>query len=314
MKPVFDVLRQPLVIGTFVLSALIVVGFYFRSHWYYGDVEQVPEDLLHYTPTPAVSRRDPEVSKRRLPQKDGSATGSVSDSSEGTAVAADKIDDFSDFEDIPVYYFPDGTPVPDHLLIPNKWLDLHMEDFDALDSQELAEVEAHLRRVIEEVLANHNPNRPIGEIWDAYIDMERTRKAEDEAAGKNWLSGGSLGHTCFRIYNFPEIVQLKLSSGIEGERFHDMYMVDMGVFDPDWNLHRLPDGRPFRTESGYLYEFHLSAVDEEDIAINSRAFKVGHSGPNAQLVVVDLSETSDAELERLGGWNYNYHLYKGEGK
>lgn len=314
MKPVFDVLRQPLVIGTLVLSALIVVGFYFGSHWYYGDVEPVPEDLLHYTPTPAVSRGDPEVSKRRLPQKGGSATGSVSDSSEGAAVAADKIDDFSDFEDTPVHYFADGTPVPDHLLIPNKWLDLHMEDFDALDSQELAELEAHMKRVLAEVLANHNPNRPIGDIWDAYIDMERARKAEDEATGKNWLSGGSIGHTLFRIYNFPEIVQLKLSSGIEGERFHDMYMVDMGVFDPDWNLHRLPDGRPFRTESGYLYEFHLSAVDEEDIAINSRTFRVGHSGPNAQPVVVDLSETSDAELERLGGWNYNYHLYKGEGK
>lgn len=311
MKPVFDVLRQPLVIGTFVLSALIVVGFYFGSHWYYGDTEPVPENLLRDTPTPAVSRGDPEVSKRRLPQKDGSATGSVSDSSEGAAVAADKMDDFSDFEDTPVHYFADGTPVPDHLLIPNKWLDLHVEDFDP---QEWTEFGEHGRRIIEEVLANHNLNRPIGDIWDAYINMQRVRKAEDEAAGKNWLSGGSIGHQFSMVYNFPEIVQLELSSGIEGERFHDMYMVDMGVFDPDWNLHRLPDGRPFRTESGYLYEFHLSAVDKEDIATNSRTFRVGHSGPNAQLVVVDLSETSDAELERLGGWNYNYHLYKGEGK
>ncbi len=310
MKPVFDVLRQPLVIGTFVLSALIVVGFYFGSHWYYGDVDPVPEDLLRYTPTPTVSRGVPEVFKGSLPRNDGSTTGSVSDNNEGTV---DKSLDDSSVSSR-VEYFADGPRVPDHLLIPDKWLDLHMEDFDALDPQELAELEAHGRRVLEEVLANHNPNRPIGEIWDAYIDMERARKAEDEAAGKNWLSGGNLGHTFFRIYNFPEIVQLKLSSGIEGERFHDMYMVDMGVFDPDWNLQRLPDGRPFRTESGYLYEFHLSAFDEEDIAINSRTFRVGHSGTDAQLVVVDLSETSDEELERLGGWNYNDHLYKGEGR
>jgi hypothetical protein len=209
-------------------------------------------------------------------------------------------------------YFADGTPVPEHLLIPDKWLALHMEDADALDPQELAELEAHMRRVIEEVLANHNPNRPIGEIWDAYIDMERARKAEDEAAGKNWLSGGSLGHTSFRIYNFPEIVQLKLSSGIEGERFHDMYMVDIGVFDPDWNLHRLPDGREFRTETGYLYEFRLTAVSEAEIAIGTRTLRVGHSGVDAQLVVINLNETSDEELERLGGWNYNYNLYKVE--
>ena len=41
MKTVFDVLRQPLVIGALVLSILIVVGVYFGSDWYYGDVEPV---------------------------------------------------------------------------------------------------------------------------------------------------------------------------------------------------------------------------------------------------------------------------------
>lgn len=41
MKTVLDVIRQPLVIGAFVLSLLIVVGAYFGSHWYYGDVEPV---------------------------------------------------------------------------------------------------------------------------------------------------------------------------------------------------------------------------------------------------------------------------------
>ena len=211
-----------------------------------------------------------------------------------------------------IEYFADGTQVLEHLLIPDKWLDLHMEDFDALDPQELAEFEPHGRGVLEEVLANHNPNRPIGEIWDAYIDMEQTRKAKDEAAGKNWLSGGNLGHQFSMVYNFPEIIQLQISFGIEGERFHDMYMVDMGVFDPDWNLHRLPDGREFRTETGYLYEFRLTAVSEAEIAIGTRTLRVGHSGVDAQLVVINLNETSDEELERLGGWNYNYNLYKVE--
>ena len=41
MKDVFDLIRQPLVIGAFVLSTLIVVGVYFGSHWYYGDVAPV---------------------------------------------------------------------------------------------------------------------------------------------------------------------------------------------------------------------------------------------------------------------------------
>ena len=38
MKTLFDVLRQPLVIGAFVLSTLIVVGAYFGSQWYYGSL------------------------------------------------------------------------------------------------------------------------------------------------------------------------------------------------------------------------------------------------------------------------------------
>ena len=55
MKTVFDVLRQPLVIGALVLSILIVVGVYFGSHWYYGDVEpvEIPEGSA---PTPYLPK------------------------------------------------------------------------------------------------------------------------------------------------------------------------------------------------------------------------------------------------------------------
>ena len=41
MKTILDLIRQPLVIGAFVLSTLIVSGAYFGSHWYYGDVESI---------------------------------------------------------------------------------------------------------------------------------------------------------------------------------------------------------------------------------------------------------------------------------
>ena len=57
MKAVFDVLRQPPIIGAFVLSILIVVGAYFGSHWYYGEVKPVPEHLLKLEPTyPSVNQ------------------------------------------------------------------------------------------------------------------------------------------------------------------------------------------------------------------------------------------------------------------
>lgn len=54
MKTVFDVIRQPLVIGAVAVSILIVVGAYFGSHWYYGDVEPVemPEFSAATPPLP----------------------------------------------------------------------------------------------------------------------------------------------------------------------------------------------------------------------------------------------------------------------
>ncbi len=55
MKTVFDVIRHPLVIGALILSILIVVGVYFGSHWYYGDVE--PVGILEVSaPTPPLPR------------------------------------------------------------------------------------------------------------------------------------------------------------------------------------------------------------------------------------------------------------------
>ena len=51
MKIVCDVLRQPLVVGAFVLSILLVVGAYFGSHWYYGDIELVEMPEVSASPS-----------------------------------------------------------------------------------------------------------------------------------------------------------------------------------------------------------------------------------------------------------------------
>ena len=69
MRSVFDVLRQPLVIGAFVLSVLIVVGAYFGSHWYYGDVE--PIDIpAQATLVPSRSVSVPEANLEGLQMAD----------------------------------------------------------------------------------------------------------------------------------------------------------------------------------------------------------------------------------------------------
>ena len=69
MRSIFDVLRQPLVIGAFVLSVLIVVGAHFGSHWYYGDVE--PIDIpAQTTLVPSLSVSVPEANLEGLQMAD----------------------------------------------------------------------------------------------------------------------------------------------------------------------------------------------------------------------------------------------------
>ena len=285
--------------GACLIGALIVMGIYFGSHWYYGEVEPVSEELLHYTPSPAVSRGTPEVSKGRLSWNADSATGSVSSSSEGAGQAADGMDDLDDLEYTPVYYFPDGTPVPEHLLCPEKWIGVHITTLSDEERQELAE---HWKKMMNEVNANYNLNRPVSELWDRFIELERQYQAQAEQDNKfgRGIAGGSIALQYEQYYNFPEVVRL---SEDEPDRFFNTFMVEKGAFDPDWNLYELPDGREFRAGDGYLYEFRYRSGNA------SRTRKFGHSGRDAQLVVIDLNETSDEELERLGGWNYNYNPY-----
>ena len=289
--------------GACLIAVLIVVGSYFGSHWYYGEVEPVPEELLRYTPSPAVSRGAPEVSKGRSSWNDDSATGSVSSSSEGAGQAADGMDDLDDLEYTPVYYFPDGTPVPEHLLCPEKWISVYMGDL-LEDNQEYDELVAHSRKVKDEVIANHNLKRPVSELWDQFIDLEKQYKAQSLQDNQSGLSiaGGRIDLLYEQYYDFPEIFQLKEE---DSDRFFNMWMVDRGNFDPDWNLHILPDGREFRAGDGYMYEFRYTTVGNVDpdgvTEIYERTSRVSHSGRDAQLVVIDLNETSDEELERLGG-------------
>ena len=295
--------------GACLIGALIVMGIYFGSHWYYGEVEPVSEELLHYTPSPAVSRGTPEVSKGRLSWNADSATGSVSSSSEGAGQAADGMDDLDDLEYTPVYYFPDGTPVPEHLLCPEKWDGVYLYD---LGDQEPAELAAHWKKMTDEVIANHNLNRPLAELWPRFIELEREYQAQAIQDNKSgWsIAGGKIDLQYEQYYNFPEILRL---SEEDSDRWFNMFMVDKGNYDPDWNLYTLPDEREFRAGDGYMYEFHYRSVGNVDpdgvTEIYERTSRVSHSGRDAQLVVIDLNETSDEELERLGGWNYNYNPY-----
>lgn len=285
--------------GACLLVVLIVVGSYFGSHWYYGDIEPVPEELLRYTPSPPVSRG---VSKERSAKNDGPATGSVSDSSDVAVRVDDEIGDFS--EDIPVYYFPDGTPVPEHLLCPEKWVGAYIS---SLDKTEYAEAEQHIQAVAREIVANYNPNRPLAEVWYSFIEAEQQLWAQSEDAGKIQSVGSNRIDWMYeQIRNFPEIFKLISEEGPSG-MWSRVYRVEMGDMDPDWNLEILPDGRKFRAEYGYRYRFTSVASNYNYVEFCSSDLDT------AELVVVDnYEQLSNVELERLGGWNYNFNPYTGE--
>ena len=70
MKPLLDFIREPIIIGSFALAVLIVIGAYFGSHYYYGDVEviDIPEPLA-LTPSQPSSQASLEVNLDGLTQQ-----------------------------------------------------------------------------------------------------------------------------------------------------------------------------------------------------------------------------------------------------
>lgn len=203
---------------------------------------------------------------------------------------------------------PSADDFPEHLLCPEKWVGVYISAIDE-DEAKFAEGQQHMLAVAREIIANHNPNRSLAEVWPLFIEEEKLLHAQSEDAGKFTLSigGNRIDWMYEQVRNFPEIFDLILEEGPDG-RWVDVYNVEMGYLSPDWNLTTLPDSREFRVRNGYRYQIHVG--DEHaggmiEICLSDLA--------TAQLIVIDdLEQTSDAELERLGGWKYNINPYTNE--
>ena len=93
MKTVLEVLRQPLVISALVLSILIVVGMYFGSHWYYGDVE--PVDMPEVSAPPPSLPKNPSSAKVDLSDLQGESLPTQTESEPTvSSVEGESVDDF----------------------------------------------------------------------------------------------------------------------------------------------------------------------------------------------------------------------------
>ena len=191
--------------------------------------------------------------------------------------------------------------VPEHLHCPEEWVGVYGNALSKDDHEELKRIS--LPRIIE-ILSKYNPRRPLTEVWPLFIESEKYYHANaDPALLDSGEAQGRLDWQYQNLLDFPEIFVLGSTDVSEQLRDQDhfttMRMVATGLWDPDLNVHILQDGREFRPRDGYHYEaiFEMTGIG------------FGHSGRNAKVVKIYLSDTSDEELEQLGGWNYNIDPY-----
>ena len=216
-----------------------------------------------------------------------------------------------------------GVPddIPEHLKLPPELNNGHYrgrQEYTPERPEPSYEEVLRFGNIIKEIIRDYNPERPIAEVWPQFIEAEKIYREHAER---------DLGYTPLTIYNydrfdwvyeqtwaFPEVTALLFSEGEKEARGEDSHFeftrqIDMGECDPDWNLMPLRDGREFRSRYGHTYEFRYSTSDG-----GFYTSTIGLSGdPDTnKLVVIDVHETSDEELQRLSGWNYNINYYTNE--
>ena len=200
--------------------------------------------------------------------------------------------------------FADG--VPEHLQCPEEWIGMYGREFKG-DPHDLGRI---TQPRIDEILSKYNPHRPLTEVWPLFIAAEKSYYANaDPERSSPGQGGGRLDWQYQNMLDFPEVIVL---GNVDTARYVTMRQVAIGRWDPDLNLHILQDGREFRAKTGYNYEeiAERTGVNAKgQIAGTSTSVGFGHSGKDAELVKIYLAETSDEELEQLGGWNYNIDPY-----
>ena len=148
--------------------------------------------------------------------------------------------------------FADG--VPKHLQCPEELVGIYTTEVSIEALRKIGEI-------ANEVVEKYNPNRPLPEVWPQFIEAEKYYHANADPAKKGLgVAANRFDWGIQSILDYPEIVILLREDPI---RASDIMMVEQGGWDPNWNLHKLPDGREFRTDNGYYYEFIYSSGDDD---------------------------------------------------
>ena len=226
------------------------------------------------------------------------------------AVTSDDIANTNDADDdgLVERFLPDGTLVPKHLRLPKKWVGFGTSDITHEDMEILHEIHNWLHDVIREVAANYNPNRPLAEVWPLFMAAEKEYLLKSKDVDEPYYLGIGAGQAEFiynQIWDYPEVLALSHSEGLDGLHTR-VHRVEIGTLDPDWNYVELPDGRDFYVKHGYEYTFNYA--HDEEFGGPLGGFTISFTS-NPTNITIDLDTATDADLERIGGWNYNFNPY-----
>lgn len=216
----------------------------------------------------------------------------------------------SGYPPLPPSSVPDN--IPEHLKFPDEWKTEYYYGFSDGAEPDFSMAEAErLLSILKEIIRDYNPRRPIGEIWDQFIEYEKMYRAyaEVDLNRKTFFGSVSFNRTDWQYeqtWAFPEIMKVVFEPTSEDERSLLLTArgIDMGHESPNWNEHILHDGRAFYVRGDTRYEFKWTTPEGVE---RTRGFS-RTLNPKATVVIYP-DETSDEELERLGWWNFHINPY-----
>lgn len=190
--------KQKLVIGGAILFAvLFVVGSYFGGHWYYGEVEPVPEHLLTIEPPPPrLTQQTPVSGSQDIEGLESSSVTETGELSGGDAVSTsvsditeDELDallqeldespvEKRDFPEVPDGFPSDLTPV---------WIEFpNYQKGDMYEHETLYRVLIKLWNQGDHDFVNGVYKHDNGRVYPLYEDVLYVKWREEEINGQKF--------------------------------------------------------------------------------------------------------------------------------
>ena len=206
--------------------------------------------------------------------------------------------------------FPAGFPcaavpeeIPEHLIFPCGLRGVYHS------TRELSACEARdLQTIFTAIVRDYNPGRSRAAVWPAFLAAEKAYRAHAAQALGEPLTGTLAGSRYEWQYEqawaFPEIMECFITETDPEtlDNFVSAFYIAMGDWSQDHNVVELLDGRSFRMRYNHKYVFTYNYPDGVPTTHQDEtAYTPGEPRPE---VVIDVLNTSDAELERLSGWDF----------